>query len=97
MSNQQTTPDPRDHGFPNNYEILSTPEVLRDLPQSECPLCGCSKTYGITLRTHTEGIGDCNSFYRGCAACEWASSMDSIPNNGPRREADSDYPFERLN
>lgn len=95
MNNQNPAPDPREHGFPNSYDICGAPEIVRPLLASACPVCGCSKTFGISLQTHTEGVGNCTSLYRGCAACEWASAMSSVPNAAAPLDVQS-YPFERL-
>lgn len=72
--------NPRDHGLPNESEPIAAPEVRKVLPNCECPLCKCSGTYGIYVRLSNPEMGECDGYYRGCAACEWASAMIVTPD-----------------
>lgn len=40
-----------------------------------CPICRCDKTYGIRIELLDLDVGDAIGYYRGCPACQWASSM----------------------
>jgi hypothetical protein len=48
---------------------------MKDLEGSTCPLCGCDRTFGVKVRLKNPELGEVWGHYRGCACCEWASSM----------------------
>ena len=62
--------------------------------KAPCPLCGCKITVGVKIRLNNKDYGDCWGHYRGCAACEWASSMHVAQDSLKEFPQDG---YERLN
>jgi hypothetical protein len=72
--------NPRDHGLPSESVPVETPQVVCEVNKS-CPHCQCSQTFGIKVRVHHPDIGEGWAWYRGCAACEWASAMPVLSDD----------------
>lgn len=82
----------RDSGLPHDSAPVGPPIVgpRLDIPCGN-PDCGCAVTFGIRVPVYHPTIHEATGFFRGCAACTYASSMEV------RDEETEDFPYEKLN